>query len=196
MWKKYKKFTIDQINNSELSYDPYCHLVLDTVFHPELFAQISKHWPLGDSAWVKNTQGLNRSRIQYALPGRDGFWHDFYYEFLSDSEFYNVTRDKMRLAEPKTRYVSATLWSDKSGYQIGSHVDQPKIYVAWMTYIHMPKGAKGTELYRDEKGTLAKALSNQPNTGWLMLNDAYSWHGLPEQNVQGARDSVMVRFMK
>lgn len=194
-WKKYLDYTIKLVEETPVCMEPYAHIALEQTFHPDLFEQMVAHWPHGHSFWVNNTQNFNVNRRQMPIPHNLEIWDELYHTILCDNNLIQLCYDKFQLVNDYL-FTSATLWEDTAGYEVGAHVDQYKIAIAWQTYITMDKNATGTELYHNNQGSLAKSLPGIPNSGWLMLNDAYSWHGLPKQDISTPRRSLMNRLMR
>ena len=192
-WKKFRNFTLDAIDTVPVDYDPYAHIHIEQVYDVELYDLLLQNWP--DSGWVSNTAHMNQYRMQHTIVGCGDFWQSLYDQVLSHPETVEIVYSKFKLTA-SCDWVNPTLWEDSAGYKVGPHVDQYRIDIAWQTYIQVDDNTIGTELYRDQQGTLAKKLSSINNSGWIMVNDSESWHGFSGYNTPSLRRSLMTRFMK
>ena len=82
-WEKYQKYTLDQIKNAEVCWEPYWHVVIENTLHPELYELCMGNWP--QENWLKNTPKLSQHRTVYQLQSGTEFWQD-YYQYIMDYE--------------------------------------------------------------------------------------------------------------
>ena len=77
-WLEYREYTIERIKDSIVLWEPYWHVHVTDIYHPELFALIESEWPNFDSVLGvhENGGGLNPNR-RYVIPNRDDLSHTY-----------------------------------------------------------------------------------------------------------------------
>ncbi len=196
-WLEYREYTIDRIQNATVQWEPYWHVHLQDVYHPELFEYINMEWPDFDSVLGVHDNGgeLNPNR-RYVIPNRDDlpFWKQFNDNIIEHADVVDAVYELEQLNRAHCTWVTASIWEDYRGYGIGNHYDAHTIDVAWQTYIYCDGGEHWGTSLNNEAGEEQKRIPFVPNSGWIMNVDCYSWHSADTIECD-MRRSVMVRFM-
>lgn len=186
-WEKYQKYTVNQIKNAEVCWEPYWHVVVENTLHPELYEQCIANWP--EENWLKNTPKLSQCRTVYKLQSGTEFWQDYYRYIMDHTDIQQAVYALLDVPYRK-RETMDHLYMDGEGYAVGNHVDSVAIDVAWQLYIY---GTTGTNL-NDSAGNLIKTVPFKPNSGWIMRNDSGSFHSCDTVQVKSRR-SIMLRYL-
>ena len=185
-WQKYQDFTINQIKNAQVCWDPFWHVVVEDTLHPDLLHLCNTHWPTDN--WLSNTPGFNVNRRIYNLQSE--FWREYSKNIMSHTNIQQAVYSLEDLSYSRNRAIMGSLYEDTTGYAVGNHVDASQINIAWQLYL---SGDTGTNL-NDENGTCLKQIPFSNNTSWIIRNDAYSWHSCDVVDCN-LRQSVMVRYL-
>ena len=186
-WQEYQNFTINQIKNAQVCWEPYWHVVIDDTLHPELYEQCMGNWP--EENWLKNTPKLSQHRVVYQLHSSTEFWQD-YYRYIMDHEDIQQAVYTLLDVPYRKRKTMDHLYMDEHGYAVGNHVDSVAIAVAWQLYIY---GGTGTNL-NTPQGEFKKSIDFRINRSWIIRNDAYSWHSC-DTVASKKRLSIMTRYL-
>ena len=185
-WQKYQDFTINQIKNAQVCWDPFWHVVVEDTLHPDLLHLCNTHWPTDN--WLSNTPGFNVNRRIYNLQSE--FWREYSKNIMSHTNIQQAVYSLEDLSYSRNRAIMDSLYEDTAGYAVGNHVDASQINIAWQLYL---SGDTGTNL-NDENGTCLKQIPFSNNTSWIIRNDAYSWHSCDVVDVVSRR-SIMLRYI-
>jgi hypothetical protein len=186
-WEKYQKYTVNQIKNAEVCWEPYWHVVVENTLHPELYEQCMANWP--EENWLKNTPKLSQCRTVYKLQSGTEFWQDYYRYIMDHTDIQQAVYALLDVPYRK-RETMDHLYMDGEGYAVGNHVDSVAIDVAWQLYIY---GTTGTNLNTPE-GKFKKSIDFGINRSWIIRNDAYSWHSC-DTVASKKRLSIMTRYL-
>jgi len=181
-WKLYRNFTVDKIKNSTVDWDPYWHVYIRDILHPELFKQAKDAWPTG--GWSPNNINLNPNRKLRRA------WKDYVINIMEHTDIQKSIYTLSGLEYTGDRKVMDGLYEDTVGYAVGNHTDSHTIDIAWQTYL---TGATGTNI-NDEQGNLIKVLPFAENSCWIMRNDSFSFHSCDPVEVLSRR-SIMTRYL-
>ena len=88
-------------------------------------------------------------------------------------------------------FSSIDMWHDNPGYVIFPHTDDASIKVALQIYLGNEN--VGTSLF-DEKNNILKTFEYKMNSGYALLNNQQSRHGMEKKSTQGTRKSLYVRY--
>ena len=88
------------------------------------------------------------------------------------------------------KFDSADIWIDNKGYKLSPHTDDKQIKLSLQIYLS--KNNQGTTLY-DNKGKKLYTFPFEYNSGYALLNNKHSYHGVEEIQNNG-RTSLYVRF--
>ena len=92
------------------------------------------------------------------------------------------------------KFKSVDVWTDKPGYFLPPHIDDPRIKLAVQIYLGSGPNA-GTCLF-DKDHNILDTFEYKPNCGYALLNNDVSLHGLtgivPDNN--NLRKSIYVRY--
>jgi len=197
-WNQYKEYTIDRFDSTGVDYDPYWHVFIEDILHPELYETILVEWPDFETcAWATNVAGQNQHRKIFN-PDRDDdykiqFWQD-YYDYMINDESIIAAAYRLEGLHTKPDYVTASIWEDYAGYSVSNHVDAYTIDLAWQTYIYCSGGEGWGTSLNDSNGNQLKRFPFKANSGWLMRVDSESWHSCDTVDCN-VRRSIMARFM-
>ena len=199
-WKEYQDYTIQRFDATGVDYDPYWHVFIEDILHPELFELVQIEWPdfeAGRWQWAfsNNAINQNQNRKIYQPNRTDGheFWKQYYDNIIDNP---NIISAAYRLEGLHTTpdYVTASVWEDYAGYSVSNHIDHYTIDLAWQTYIYCSGGEGWGTSMNDSEGKQLKRFPFKQNSGWLMRVDANSWHSCDPVDCD-VRRSVMARFM-
>ena len=197
-WNEYREYTVERILDTGVDYDPYWHVFIEDILHPELFELVKIEWPDFETClWNTNVEGQNQNRKIFQ-PNRDDefripFWQE-YYDNIIDHEDIRSAVYRMDGLESGCDYTTASVWEDYEGYGVGNHIDAYTIDVAWQTYIYCSGGEGWGTSLNDADGNQLKRFPFTPNSAWLMRVDADSWHSCDPVDCK-LRQSIMARFM-
>lgn len=198
-WTEYRKYTVGRILNASVLWEPYWHVEIEDVLHPELFEMCAKCWPDYDSipavTYNKYNPSLSPHR-RYTNPNRhdlDG-WIDFYSNIQNHPDIVDAVWKLPELYLPKCFNVDSSLWEDYRGYEFENHVDKSDIGVAWHIYVYSnnDNNGLGTSLNLED-GTVVKTFSFQPNFCYFNRVDKDAWHSIKPVDAD-IRRSIMTRF--
>ena len=196
-WSEYRDYTVDRIRSSVVDWDPYWHVHITDIYHPELFDYINMEWPDFDSVTGthNNPEGMNQNR-RYVIPNRDDlpFWQSFYNNIIDHEHIIDAVYTLEQMDRSVCSSTTASMWEDYRGYGISNHYDAHTIDVAWQTYIYCDGGPTWGTSLNNEAGEEQKHIDFVPNTCWIMNVDCFSWHSAKTIECD-MRRSVMVRFM-
>ena len=195
-WKEYRQYTVDKIKNSTVVWDPYWHVVINEILHPELFNYVKIEWPDFSSINTsKNPKGYNQNRNIYNPASKDGikFWYDYYKNIIDHEDIINAVYS-LEALKNDCSYTTSSLWEDYKNYSVSNHYDAHTISVAWQKYIYCDGGEQWGTSLNDEDGNCLKRFPFTENSSWLMRVDATSWHSCDPVDCN-VRRSVMARFM-
>jgi hypothetical protein len=199
-WKEYQDYTIERLNSTSVDYDPYWHIFIEDILHPELFELVLEQWPdfqAGQCQWAfsKNApdQSPNRKIYQPNRPDGYEFWKEYYDNMMDNPNIISAAYGLEGL-ETTPDYVTAGVWEDYHGYAVGNHVDHYTIDLAWQTYIYCSGGEGWGTSMNNSEGKQLKRFPFKQNSGWLMRVDADSWHSCDPVDCD-VRRSIMARFM-
>jgi len=197
-WNEFREYTVERFDSTGVDYDPYWHVFIEDILHPELFEIVQIEWPDFETcAWNKNVPGQNQHRKIFQ-PNRDDefqiqFWQEYYDNIIAHEEIVNAAYRLEGLHTPPD-YITASVWEDYRGYSVSNHVDAYTIDVAWQTYIYCSGGEGWGTSLNDSNGNQLKRFPFKPNSAWLMRVDAESWHSCDPVDCD-VRRSIMARFM-
>tara|TARA_B100002019_G_C21221340_1_gene574926 strand:+ start:722 stop:1354 length:633 start_codon:yes stop_codon:yes gene_type:complete len=197
-WREYRDYTIDRFDSTGVDYDPYWHVFIEDILHPELYETVLMEWPDFETcAWAKNVPGQNQHRKIFN-PDRDDehriqFWQDYFDCMVNDEAIISAAY-RLEGLHSLPDYVTASVWEDYAGYSVSNHVDAYTIDLAWQTYIYCSGGEGWGTSLNDSNGNQLKRFPFKPNSGWLMRVDSESWHSCDTVDCD-VRRSVMARFM-
>jgi hypothetical protein len=141
-WKEYQDYTIERFNSTSVEYDPYWHIFIEDILHPELFELVLAEWPdfeAGKCQWAfsKNApdQSPNRKIYQPNRPDGYQFWKQYYDNMIDNPNIISAAY-RLEGIETTPDYVTASIWEDYHGYSVGNHVDHHTIDLAWQTYVY------------------------------------------------------------
>ena len=79
-WQEYRNFTINQIRNAQVCWEPYWHAILKDTYHPELLQLCYDNWPeMSVETMRKNPANFNQNRLMYIPEQGDRvFWNEFF----------------------------------------------------------------------------------------------------------------------
>ena len=197
-WQEYRDYTIDRIASTGVDYDPYWHVFIEDILHPELFEMVQIEWPDFDAcAWNTNIEGQSQHRKIFNPARNDEhaiqFWLDYYNNLIAHEAIIDAAY-RLEGLQTGCDYVTASVWEDYPGYSVSNHIDSYTIDVAWQTYIYCSGGEGWGTSLNDCYGRQLKRIPFKPNSAWLMRVDANSWHSCDTVDCD-VRRSVMVRFM-
>jgi len=181
-WNLFREYTVDRIRNATVTWDPYWHVVVEDVLHPELFTYVRIVWP--EQGWSPNNRGLNPNRKIHSC------WSKYVENIMAHTDIQRAVYNLQGLEYTHDRKVMSGLYEDTVGYAVGNHVDGHVIDIAWQLYV---TGATGTNL-NDSAGNLIKTVPFKPNSGWIMRNDSGSFHSCDTVQVKSRR-SIMLRYL-
>jgi hypothetical protein len=90
--------------------------------------------------------------------------------------FANITAAVNRKFARKNRFLSISVWRDDPGYCIAPHTDTELIDIAIQIYLEPGRPELGTEFHLDPHTV---KIPYQPNTGYIMDNQAQILHSMP-----------------
>tara|TARA_R110001592_G_scaffold43527_1_gene140946 strand:- start:556 stop:1128 length:573 start_codon:yes stop_codon:yes gene_type:complete len=181
-WNIFRNYTADRIANAIVQWEPYWHVYVENVLHPELFTYVRIVWP--ESGWNPNTKGLNPNRKTRAV------WDKYKFNMMEHTDMQRAVYGLDGLDYTHDRKIMASLYEDTTGYAVGNHVDGHVIDIAWQLYV---TGKTGTNL-NDSEGNLIKVLPFKNNSCWIMRNDSGSFHSCDTVEVESRR-SIMLRYL-
>ena len=195
-WQEYQNFTINQIKNAQVCWEPYWHVVLEETYHPELMQLCMDNWPdMHTDSTHKNPGGLNQNRAIYVPEHGDiVFWREFFNNIMSHPSIQNAIYGLEELEDRGNDRVTSSLWEDYPGYGVSNHVDGYTMKLGWHTYMHCDGREKWGTSLNDEHGNEIKRFPFIPNLSWLMRNDDSSWHSCDKISCN-LRQSIMVRYL-
>ena len=82
------------------------------------------------------------------------------------------------------------IWVDDKGYKLGPHTDDARIKLA--VQIYLGDNNIGTSLYKDDKNI--KTFEYKFNSGYALLNNDKSFHGLDKEVEKSKRVSLYARY--
>ena len=126
-WQKYQDFTINQIKNAQVCWDPFWHVVVEDTLHPDLLHLCNTHWPTDN--WLSNTPGFNVNRRIYNLQSE--FWREYSKNIMSHTDIQQAVYSLEDLSYSRNRAIMGSLYEDTTGYAVGNHVDARQINIAW-----------------------------------------------------------------
>ena len=197
-WTEFREYTVERFDSTGVDYDPYWHVFIEDILHPELFEIVQIEWPdFKTCAWNKNVSGQNQQRKIFQ-PDRDDefqiqFWQEYYDNIIAHEEIINAAY-RLEGLHTSPDYVTASIWEDYKGYSVSNHIDAYTIDVAWQTYIYCSGGEGWGTSLNDVDGNQLKRFPFKPNSAWLMRVDADSWHSCDTVDCD-VRRSIMARFM-
>lgn len=196
-WKKYRDHTVAKIQQATVDYDPYWHVIVNDVLHPELYQLCLEKWPRLEENLQKekNYLGMNQNRDIWNLE-QDGmpFWREYFSNLIDHKEIIDAVYSYEGLDKNRCSWRNSSLWSDYKGYSVSNHYDDYTIDVAWQIYMYCDGGEKWGTSMNDEHGNELKRFPFAHNSSWLMRVDAGSWHSCREVDCN-ERKSIMCRFM-
>lgn len=197
-WNEYRSYTVERILDTGVEYDPYWHVFIDNILHPELFNLVLVNWPDWSKLPIHKNVGGQSQKRNIFQPNRDDdyqipFWQQ-YYDNIIDHEDIRSAVYRMDGLEFGCDYTTASIWEDYEGYGVGNHIDAYTIDVAWQTYIYCSGGEGWGTSLNDADGNQIKRFPFKENSGWLMRVDADAWHSCDTVDCE-IRRSVMARFM-
>ena len=181
-WNLFREYTVDRIRNATVTWEPYWHVVVEDVLHPELFTYVCIVWP--EQGWSPNNRGLNPNRKVHSC------WSKYVENIMAHTDIQRAVYNLQDLEYTHDRKVMSGLYEDTVSYAVGNHVDGHVIDIAWQLYV---TGATGTNL-NDSAGNLIKTVPFKPNSGWIMRNDSGSFHSCDTVQVESRR-SIMLRYL-
>ena len=199
-WNEYREYTLDRFDSTGVDYDPYWHVWIEDVLHPELFEFVNMEWPdfeSGEWKWAYSNNAIdqNQNRKIYQPNRTNGiqFWKE-YYDNMIDNEYIISAAYRLEGMHTEPDSVTASLWEDYKGYCVGNHVDHYTIDLAWQTYVYCDAGEDWGTRMNDSNGNQLKRFPFKSNCAWLMRVDANSWHSCDPVE-SSVRRSIMARFM-
>lgn len=197
-WQEYQDYTIDRIASTGVDYDPYWHVFIEDILHPELFELVQTEWPDFDTcASNTNIEGQSQHRKIFNPARNDEhaiqFWRDYYDNIIAHEAIIDAAY-RLEGLHTECDYVTASVWEDYPGYSVSNHIDSYTIDVAWQTYIYCSGGEGWGTSLNDCNGNQLKRIPFKPNSAWIMRVDANSWHSCDTVDCD-VRRSIMVRFM-
>jgi hypothetical protein len=196
-WLEFREYTIDRLDDTGVEYEPYWHVFIEDVLHPELFTMVQTEWPDKDKVpYNQCVPSQSQQRLIYNPDRNDEyqltFWQDYYDNMIAHEDIVSSTY-RLEGMQEGCDYITASLWEDYKGYAVGNHVDTYTIDVAWQTYIYCSGGeAWGTSM-NDADGNLLKRFPFKANSAWLMRVDADAWHSCDPVDCD-LRQSIMIRY--
>lgn len=198
-WAEFRAHTVEKIRNATILWDPYWHVEVPDILHPELFEMCVTNWPDLDNirAVTENRwSGLNENR-RYITPNRHDLngWADFYNNIQNHPDVVDAVWQFHELCIPVDCFtVDSSLWEDYRGYEFGNHVDKSDIGIAWHIYVYTSDGSEGygTSLNLED-GTTVKTFPFQPNFSYFNRVDSDAWHSIKPVETD-VRRSIMTRF--
>lgn len=178
---------------------------VNDVIDPDLIDRLR----LDDLGSYKQTPQLR----QEFLPRRT--IHEYNGSVLEDIS--NNIRSKLphinSLLDTSYTQVLISYWRDLPGFEMSTHIDNPRIDIAMQIYLDAPDENFGTVFYSatesdvDEKDDIQKWYLNNydlpvrhtfkslPNTGYLMFNNKLQAHGVPNIVEDKHRISCYCKFL-
>ena len=195
-WQEYRNFTINQIRNAQVCWEPYWHAILKDTYHPELLQLCYDNWPkMSVETMRKNPANFNQNRLMYIPEQGDRvFWNEFFENILAHTDIQQTIYTLEGLEYDQDRGINSSLWEDYSGYGVSNHVDGYTMNMAWHVYMYCDGGEKWGTSLNDEHGNQIKRFPFKPNSSWLMRNDDRSWHSCDIVDCN-LRQSIMARYM-
>lgn len=108
--------------------------------------------------------------------------------FFMHSSITGALADKF---QTELSFASIDMWHDEPGYIILPHTDDSSIKVALQIYLGNEN--VGTSLF-DKEDNLLKTFEYKINSGYALLNNQHSRHGMEKKSTQGTRKSLYVRY--
>ena len=88
------------------------------------------------------------------------------------------------------KFESVDIWVDNKNYSLDPHIDDSRIKLALQIYLGDDN--KGTSLYRD--GNIVKTFEYNFNSGYALLNNQKSLHGIDGNIDKDGRISLYARY--
>lgn len=101
-----------------------------------------------------------------------------------------ITRCLSRKFKTDLKFKSVDIWVDDKGYKLGPHTDDARIKLALQIYLG--DNNIGTSLYKDDKNI--KTFEYKFNSGYALLNNDKSFHGLDNEVEKSKRVSLYARY--
>lgn len=195
-WEKYQKYTVNQIKNAKVCWEPYWHVVIEDTLHPELYSLCMANWPDMQAEMTRtNPEEFNQNRaIHIPELGGIDFWQEYYNNIMAHTDIQQAVYSLEGLEYESDRWTTSSLWEDYAGYGVNNHYDGHTIDIAWQIYMFCDGGEQWGTSITDENDTEIKRFPFRPNLSWLMRVDAFAWHRCDPIQCS-LRQSIMIRYM-
>jgi hypothetical protein len=102
----------------------------------------------------------------------------------------NITDALTKMFETTLKFDSADIWIDDKDYNLSPHTDDSRIKLALQIYLGDDN--IGTSLYTNNENV--KTFEYKFNSGYALLNNDKSFHGLDKPVQKSGRTSLYVRY--
>lgn len=198
-WNLFRNYTVERIRAASVLWEPYWHVEVQDILHPELFALTQSCWPDYDNTSMVTDNSLFEHlspHRRYTYTNRHDLngWVDFYNNIQNHPDIVDAVWSFEQLHLPNCISVDSSLWEDYRGYEFENHVDKSDIGIAWHIYVYCSGEGQnyGTSLNLPD-GTKVKTFPFKPNFCYFNRVDAMAWHSIDPVDAD-LRRSVMTRF--
>ena len=102
----------------------------------------------------------------------------------------NITNALATKFNTYLKFESVDIWVDNKDYSLTPHVDDSRIKLALQIYLG--DNNKGTSLYNEDN--IVKTFEYKFNSGYALLNNAKSLHGIDGNIDKDGRISLYARY--